>query len=209
MQRLGGHAAKHRQQCAAQSGDNARSNTPNREMETGQVATRHCKRAANDIKDNGYELVGGHAFAIEHAAEHDAEYRRRVEQHRGRGHAHFAHALVIAGVGDGKADNANKRAGNKLFRVCLEKHRRTRGFSLTSTSLATHKCQDRSHQDGTRQQAKGRHALRRNAEGRDSVNENSDGAPHKRGDQHQHIAQIASPQRSLPGFVTNMFHTTL
>ena len=178
-------------------------------MKTGKVATRHREHTANDVKDNGHELVGGHVLVIEHAAERDAEHRRGIEQHRCRGHSNFAHALVIAGVGDGKADDTDKRAGHKLFRACLEKHHRTRGFSLTSTSLATHKCQDRSHQDGTGQQAKGRHALRRNAEGRDSVNENSDGAPHERGDQHQHIAQIASLQRSLLGFVTNMFRTTL
>ncbi len=102
MQRLGGHAAKHSQQCTAKSGDHTRRDAPSREMETGQVAGRHREHAANDVKDNGNELVGGHVLAIKHAtAEHDAKHRRGVKQHRGRGHAHLAHALVIAGVGDG------------------------------------------------------------------------------------------------------------
>ena len=115
------------------------------EMETGKVATRHRKHAANDVKDDGNELVGGHILAIEHAAERNAKHRRGVEQHRRRGHAHLAHALVIKRVSGGEADDAKKRAGNKLFGACFEERHGARGFSLTSTSLATHKHQDRSH----------------------------------------------------------------
>ena len=44
-------------------------------MKTGKVAIGHCKHAANDVKDNGNELVGGHVLAIKHAAEHDAKHR--------------------------------------------------------------------------------------------------------------------------------------
>ena len=89
-------------------------------MKTGKVAIGHCKHAAYDVKDNGNELVGGHVLAIKHAAEHDAKHRRGVEQHRGRGHAHLAHALVIAGVGGGQTDDTDKRAGDELFGACLE-----------------------------------------------------------------------------------------
>lgn len=84
-------------------------------METGKVAIGHCKYTATDIKSDGNELVGSHILAIKHAAEHDAKHRRGVEQHRGRGHAHLAHALVIKRVSGGEADNAKKRTGNKLF----------------------------------------------------------------------------------------------
>ena len=209
MQRLGGHAAKHSQQRTAKSGDHTRRDAPSREMETGQVPARHREHATHNVKDDGDELVGGHALAIKHAAEHDAKHRRGIEQHRGRGHAHLAHALVIAGVGDGQTDDTDKCAGDELFRTCLEQRHGTRGFSLTSTSLATHEYQNRSHQDGTRQQAKGRHALRRNAQGGYSVNKDADGSPHEGGDQHQRIAHIASLQRSLLGSVSNMFHATL
>ena len=101
MQRLGGHTAKHSQQCTAKSGDHTRRDAPSREMETRQVAARHREHATHNVKDDGDELVGGHVLAIKHAAERDAKHRRGVEQHRGRGHAHLAHALVIAGVGDG------------------------------------------------------------------------------------------------------------
>ena len=118
-------------------------------MKTGKVAIGHCKYTATDIKNDGNELVGSHILAIKHAAEHNAKHRRGVEQYRGRGHAHLAHALVIKRVSGGEAH------------------------------------------------------------GRDAVYKDSDAAPHKRGDQHQHIAQIAFLQRSLLGIVSNMFHTTL
>ena len=114
-------------------------------METGQVAARHREHATHNVKDDGNELVGSHILAIKHAAEHDAKHRRGVEQHRGRGHAHLAHALVIKRVSGGEADNAQKRTGNKLFRTCLEQCQGTRCFSLTIASLATHERQDRSH----------------------------------------------------------------
>ena len=114
-------------------------------METGKVAIGHCKYTATDIKSDGNELVGSHILAIKHAAEHDAKHRRGVEQHRGRGHAHLAHTLVIKRVSGGEADNAKKRTGNKLFRTCLEQCQGTRCFSLTIASLATHERQDRSH----------------------------------------------------------------
>ena len=178
-------------------------------MKTGKVTIGHCKHAANDVKDNGNELVGGHVLAIKHAAEHDAKHRRGVEQHRGRGHAHLAHALVIAGVGGGQTDDTDKRAGNELFRTCLEQSQRTLSHGRPLTRTAAHKHQDRRQDKRSDQQAKGRHALRRNAHGRDAVYKDSDAAPHKRGDQHQHIAQIAFLQRSLLGIVSNMFHTTL
>ena len=178
-------------------------------METGKVAIGHCKHAANDVKDNGNELVGGHVLAIKYAAEHDTKHRRGVKQHRGRGHADLAHALVIAGVGGGQTDDTDKRAGDELFGACLEQGQRTLSHGRPLTRTAAHKHQDRRQDKRSDQQAKGSHALGRNAHGRDAVYKDSDAAPHKRGDQHQHIAQIAFLQRSLLGIVSNMFHTTL
>ena len=178
-------------------------------METGKVAISYCKYTAPYVKSDGNELVGGHVLAIKHAAEHDAKHRRGIEQHRGRGHAHLAHTLVIASVGGGQTDDTDKRAGNKLFRACLEQGQRTLSHGRPLTRTAAHKHQDRRQDKRSDQQAKGSHALGRNAHGRDAVYKDSDAAPHKRGDQHQHIAQIAPLQRSLLGIVSNMFHTTL
>ena len=209
MDRLGCYSAKHRERRTAKACNHARRDAPNRKMKTGKVAISHCKHAAYDVKDNGNELVGGHVLAIKHAAEHDAKHRRGVEQHRGRGHAHLAHALVIAGVGGGQTDDTDKRAGNKLFRACLEQGQRALSHGRPLARTAAHKHQDRRQDKRSDQQAKGSHALRRNAHGRDAVYKDSDAAPHKRGDQHQHIAQIAPLQRSLLGIVSNMFHTTL
>ena len=209
MKCLGSHAAKHSQQRTAKSGDHTRRDAPSREMETGQVAARHREHTTHSVEDDGDEFVGGHVLAIKHAAEHDAKHRRGVEQHRGRGHAHLAHAFVIAGVGDGQTDDTDKRAGDELFGACFEWRQRALSHGRPLTRTAAHKHQDRRQDKRTDQQAKGSHALGRNTHGRDAVNKDSDGAPHKRGDQYQHIAQIAFLQRSLLCIVSNMFHATL
>lgn len=75
MQRFGCHAAKHRQQRAAEAGDDTGRNAPDREMETGEVAARHREHAAQHVKDNSDEFVEGHVLAIEYAAERDAKHR--------------------------------------------------------------------------------------------------------------------------------------
>ena len=178
-------------------------------METRQVAVRYREHAAQDVTGDGHELYRRDALFIEYAAQDAAKDRRGVEQNRRRGHAHLAHALVIECVGGGKADDANERAGDELFGARLKQGQRTRGRRGPLARAATHKRQHGRQDKSADQQTEGRHALGRNAHGRDAVDVDSDGAPHKRSDQHQHIAQIASLQRSLLGIVSNMFHATL
>ena len=178
-------------------------------MESGQIAVGHREHTAQDVKGDGHELYRGHALFIEYAAKNAAKHRRGVKQYRRCGHTHLVHALVIERIGGGQTDNANEGAGDELFGVGFEQGKRTRSHGRPPTRTTAHKRQHGRQDKSADQQTEGRHALGRNAHGRDAVDVDSDGAPHKRSDQHQHIAQIASLQRSLLGIVSNMFHATL